>query len=83
MNRGSNYEVGDLVRYRRSCYDKMSEWKASRVGLIQDAPYAWFASLASLGLSVSCYTYSVLWSDRPIPKTVSQWDIEVIYEEPR
>ena len=79
MNRGSNYEVGDLVRYRRNSYDKMSEWRASRVGLIQDAPYADL----SAGLAASSYTYSVLWSDRPIPETVSQLDIEVIYEEPR
>lgn len=75
MNGGSNYEVGNLVRYRRNSYDEMSEWRASRVGLIQDAP--------TFPDGSPRYTYSVLWSDRPIPETVTQWDLEIVYEEPR
>lgn len=77
MNEGSNYEVGDLVRYRRNSYDEMSEWRASRVGLIQG-----IQSRPIRGPLLS-RTYSVLWSDRPTPETVSQWDLEIIYEEPR
>lgn len=74
MNGGSNWEVGDLVRYRRNNYDQMSKWRASRVGLIQ------CARISADGLA---HTYSVLWSDWPTPETVSQWDLEIVYEEPR
>lgn len=77
------FVIGDLVRYARhtSADTKINKWRAQRLGLIQEISDRRLTPAQASLPGHSPFLYYVLWSDRPEPQMVPEWDLELVPNE--